>query len=182
MELAMADRNQFDALIKARGFADFRYINPQKDIVMAEWTHFHCFFGCPNYGKSGTCPPAIPPLDVCRRMVDEYTRAVILHFTREGGVPNNDRDMMLKLAALERDFFKYGCYKAFLLEFGPCALCDKCAAEGTRIKCVDKVNSRPGADALGIDVFQTVRNAGYEIQTLKDKTETENRFAILLIE
>jgi hypothetical protein len=42
--------------------------------------------------------------------------------------------------------------------------------------------ARPGPDALGIDVYATVRGIGYPIQVLKDTTAPTNRYAFLLIE
>jgi predicted metal-binding protein len=41
---------------------------------------------------------------------------------------------------------------------------------------------RPGADALGIDVYATVRSIGYPIQVVKDHKDVTNRYAFMLIE
>ena len=37
-------------------------------------------------------------------------------------------------------------------------------------------------EAVGIDVYQTVRNNGFFIKTLKEMTETQNLFALLLVD
>jgi predicted metal-binding protein len=83
---------------------------------------------------------------------------------------------------LERDIFLAGCYKAFLLQFGSCEFCKDCTAEDTRIKCINKIMSRPGADAMGIDVYKTARNVGYPIQVVKDRADAMDRYAFLLID
>jgi predicted metal-binding protein len=61
-----------------------------------------------------------------------------------------------------------------------CRLCDDC--RGTRVDCVNKKMARPGADAMGIDVFATVRAAGFHIDVLKSYDEAMNRFAFLLVD
>jgi predicted metal-binding protein len=180
----ITDMAKLDLLMKEYDFPDFKYIIPAQDIVMSEWTRFRCLFGCSNYGKMGTCPPAVPAFGVCRRMVREYTWAMLIHFTAKADWNKDDeRRTMLRLVGLERAVFMLGGYKAFLLECGPCSLCPgECPAGADRTKCADPLNARPGADALGIDIFETARRAGYQIHVLKSHDETADRFAILLLE
>jgi predicted metal-binding protein len=89
--------------------------------------------------------------------------------------------LMADLYELERAIFLAGYYKVFLLQYGSCMCCKNCAAEGTRIKCINKIKSRPGADAMGIDIYQTAHNVGYPVQVVKSHDEITNRFAFLLI-
>jgi len=44
------------------------------------------------------------------------------------------------------------------------------------------MTSRPGADAMGVDVYKTARNVGYPIQVVKDRSDVMNRYAFLLID
>jgi hypothetical protein len=37
-------------------------------------------------------------------------------------------------------------------------------------------------EACGIDVFQTARNNGFHIETLRDVTEPRNTFALMLVD
>jgi hypothetical protein len=37
-------------------------------------------------------------------------------------------------------------------------------------------------ESCGIDVFQTARNNGFFIQTLKEKTETQNLYCLMLVD
>jgi predicted metal-binding protein len=42
--------------------------------------------------------------------------------------------------------------------------------------------SRPCPEALGVDVFSTVRNAGFPIEVLTGFDQEMNRYAFLLVE
>jgi predicted metal-binding protein len=85
------------------------------------------------------------------------------------------------LVALEGEIFKDGYYKAFVYLAGPCPLCKECA----KVKdaaCNFPGKARPSMESCGIDVFQTARNNGFSIQTLKEKTETQNLFCLMLVD
>jgi predicted metal-binding protein len=173
---------QIDRIIKQYGFADYKWIVPQKNIIISRWVRFHCEFGCNNYGKNGSCPPAVPSVEECRKMIYEYENAVIFHFPVQCEDEKGHIKRMSKLYELEREIFLAGYYKVFLLQYGSCNLCNDCHAEGSRAKCVNKVKSRPGADAMGIDIYQTAHNAGYPVQVVKSHDEATNRFGFLLID
>lgn len=51
-----------------------------------------------------------------------------------------------------------------------------------KIDCKDKTKSRPSPESFAVDVYQTVRNAGLEINVVSDNPSEMNRIAILLIE
>jgi len=59
-------------------------------------------------------------------------------------------------------------------------LCANCI--GKRANCQYPKLARPGADALGSDVFATIRKYGYFIKVLDNYTKLINRFAFLLLE
>ena len=44
------------------------------------------------------------------------------------------------------------------------------------------MKSRPSPESFAVDVYQTVRNAGMEINVITDNPADMNRIAILLIE
>jgi predicted metal-binding protein len=178
----MDDREQVDQIVKRHGFADYKWIIPQKDIIVSLWVRFHCQFGCNSYGKSGSCPPAVPSVEECRKMIYEYEHAIIFHFPIQSEDRGEHYKLMSRLSELERALFLEGYYKVFLLQYGSCIWCKDCVAEGTRIKCINKMKSRPGADAMGIDIYQTAHNVGYPVQVVKSHTEMTNRFAFILIE
>jgi predicted metal-binding protein len=171
-----------DQIIKDHGFGDYKWIIPREHIVVSSWVRFRCQFGCNNYGKNGSCPPAVPPVDECRRMIHEYENAVMFHFPMRGEPEEYHYRLMAELSELERAVFLAGSYKVFLLQYGSCMFCKNCGAEGTRMKCVNKTKCRPGADAMGVDIYQTARNVGYHVQVVKNYDEATNRFAFLLID
>jgi predicted metal-binding protein len=178
----MHNKDEIDQILAQRGFNDYKWLVPRKNITVSSWVRFRCQFGCKNYGKSGSCPPAAPSIEECRQMIHEYENAVILHFPILSGDNNAHYKLMSELYELERAIFLAGYYKAFLLQYGPCIYCKDCIAEGTRIKCINKIKSRPGADAMGIDIYRTAHNIGYHIQVVKNHDEITNRFAFLLID
>lgn len=180
----MPDQTKLEALFRQHAFTDFQWIDPQ-EIVVAQWVRFRCLFGCPMYGKSGTCPPHLPPVEECRQMIHEYRLAAVFHLSKAVEKPSDrkpwSKEISAKLVQLEREVFLSGCYKAFLISFDGCSQCEKCGI-ADRNECRNPRTSRPGADAMGIDVFSTVRKLGYPIEVLKDYKETMNRYAFLLVD
>ncbi|MGE5528748.1 MAG: DUF2284 domain-containing protein [Patescibacteria group bacterium] len=179
----MPDLQVLSELFARHGFTDFKWIEPKK-IQLAQWVRFRCQFGCDSYGKRGTCPPNVPEVEKCREMINEYNLAAIFHFEKRVDKPEDrrawSREKHLTLIRLEREVFLAGYYKTFLITFDCCRLCADCP--GNRPDCRNPQQARPGADALGIDVFATARGAGYPIEVLKDYGEAMNRYAFLLIE
>jgi len=177
------EKTILEKLFRDHGFSDFKWIET-KDIVVARWVRFRCMFGCPAYGKRGTCPPNVPSIDECRQMISEYKQAAVFHIEKKVDKPEDrkawSRPIVQKLTELEREVFLAGYYKTLLLSFDACGFCETC--ETDRTKCRNPWIARPGADAMGIDVYTTVRGIGYPIQVLKDYEETMNRYAFLLIE
>jgi predicted metal-binding protein len=172
-----------EALFKARGFDDFRWIEASS-IVVAQWVRLKCQFGCPEYGKTGSCPPNTPSVAECERFFREYKRAVVFHFFKKVDKPEDrrawSREINSRLLELEREVFLSGRVKAFLLFMDSCSLCPTCA--GSRAGCRNPKKSRPGADAMAMDVYSTVLKAGYPIEVLPEFDRAMNRYAFLLVD
>jgi predicted metal-binding protein len=179
----MIQMDLLEKLFRDHGLDDFKWIRTE-DIVVAEWVRFRCLFGCPAYGKRGTCPPHVPSIEVCKRMIAEYGMAAVFHFEKRLEKPEDRglwaRGEVARLIEVERQVFLSGYYKTLLISFDSCRMCDDCLVN--REECKNPRMARPGADAMGIDVFTTVRSIGYPIQVLKDYGETMNRYAFLLVE
>ncbi|MDD4934124.1 MAG: DUF2284 domain-containing protein [Methylacidiphilaceae bacterium] len=178
----MSTRKELEALFRKRGYADFKWIDPAK-IVVAQWVRMKCVFGCGNYGKSGCCPPEVPSVEECERFFRDYEEAVVFHFAKKVRKPEDRHEWSAgvnrKLRELEREVFLAGNRKAFLLPMDSCGLCKECT--GTRRDCLNKKGARPSADAMAVDVFETVRAIGYPIEVLTDYRQTMNRYAFLLV-
>jgi len=158
-----------------------KVIHPSS-VVTAPWVRFKCLFGC-QYRSGYGCPPETPTPEQTRAVLDSYGRAVLFH--REAPRTKDRGEKNIKffdmLVTMEGDLFKDGYYKAFVMLAGPCPLCKECGkAEG--ISCRFPARARPSMEACGIDVFQTVRNNGFFIQTLREKTETQNIYCLMLVD
>jgi predicted metal-binding protein len=79
----------------------------------------------------------------------------------------------------ERQIFLSGYEKTFLLNQTCCGLCNNCSEN--RIDCKDKKNARPSPEAFAVDVYQTVRNAGMEINVVSENPSEFNRYAFILV-
>jgi predicted metal-binding protein len=176
-------KKEMEELFAARGFGDFRWIEPRQ-IVVAEWVRMKCLYGCVDYGKNACCPPNAPSVAECRRFLREYRRAAVFHFPKKVERPEDrhswSRKLNLELIRMEQDLFKAGFVKAFLLPFDSCNICLDCP--GVRTACKEPKLARPSPDALGIDVFTTVRKIGFPIRVLADYDREMNRYAFLLVD
>jgi len=85
------------------------------------------------------------------------------------------------LIDLEGEIFKDGYYKAFVFLAGPCTLCKECAKlQGD--PCIFGDRARPSMEGCGIDVYKTARNNGFFIETLREKTQTQNIYCLMLVD
>ncbi len=176
-------RRDLEQLLTKHGINDFKWIDP-KSIVVSQWVRMKCMFGCVEYGRTATCPPQVPAVEECRSFFRDYRRAVIIHFEKTVAKPEDrhawTREVNLGLVELERQVFLSGYQKAFLLFMDSCTICPQCA--GKREACIEPRKSRPTPEAMAVDVFATVRKAGYPIQVLARTDEPMNRYAFLLID
>jgi predicted metal-binding protein len=120
----------------------------------------------------------------CERFFKEYDNGLIIRlnkFADKNAYPADwSREMTNKLLDIEREIFLSGYQKTFLLNQTCCNLCKDCT--GNRIDCKDKTRSRPSPEGFAVDVYQTVRNAGLDINVVAANPADISRIAILLIE
>lgn len=177
------NRQELEEKFRKYKFTDFKWIDP-KSIIVSQWVRMKCYFGCNEYGVTATCPPNVPSLPECERFFKEYKRAVIFHFEKSVAKPEDrfawTRRMNMRLLKLEREIFLSGHEKAFLLFLDSCNFCPECVEK--KEECMKPKMSRPTPEALGVDVYSTVRQIGYPIQVLPDYAQQMNRYAFLLIE
>ena len=164
------------------GATHAKQIQPDS-VVTAPWVRLKCQFGCPGYGRGYCCPPHTPTPDQTREVLDAYQRAILFHI-EVPDIPQKEkhyRKFFDMLVDLEGDLFKDGFYKAFVFLAGPCRLCKKCAKLEDN-PCKFMYKARPCMEACGMDVFQTARNNGFFIKTLREKTETNNEYCLMLVD
>ncbi|MCJ7544265.1 MAG: DUF2284 domain-containing protein [Phycisphaerae bacterium] len=154
----------------AAGALGAKRISPAA-VHTANWVRWKCQFGCDGFGSSLVCPPHTPTPDQTRRMLDEYRRAVLFEAPL--------RQAKRIAAALERELFLAGYYKALGLGAGPCRLCPTCAMEAG---CRHAEQARPAMEAVGIDVYATARGAGFTIDVVRSHADPQHYFGLVLIE
>jgi len=172
--LRLDERTRLIARIKAMGFGQVLPI-ATKTIHVADWTDLRCQYGCDRYGQ-GHCPPNSPSPQKTREALQDFSHALLL----EGEPPGK---MFQKwVLDAEREAFLAGFHKAFAYWAGPCVLCDPCAVGTTDGTCRNTRDARPSMEGAGIDVYETVKRAGLNLQILRDKGEFVRYFALLLLE
>lgn len=163
------------------GATHAREIHPSS-VVTAPWVMMKCLYGC-QYRSGFCCPPHSPTHDQTRKVLDSYQRAILFHREAPRAKERGEQNMKFfdMLLTMEGDLFKDGYYKAFAILAGPCPLCKECGkVQG--VPCRFPAKARPSMEACGIDVFQTARNSGFFIQTLREKTETQNLYCLILVD
>lgn len=156
-----------------------KFILPDQ-VVVAEWVRFKCQYGCGGYAAHLTCPPHSPTPDRTTRLLSEYHQAVLLRV--EGVGPDEEvkrRKLNQAAVALERELFLAGYYRAWAMSSGPCLYCEDCAVNSA---CRFPELARPSMEACGIDVYATVRQAGWEIEVVPTTESSYRFFALVLVE
>jgi len=153
------------------------------DVVTAQWVRMKCLYGCDETGVRRTCPPGgAPGVEDTRRVLDAFRSALLLRVGpivgREQSGPESLRLNETALA-LERELFLAGSHKALMLGAGPCERCDNCISGE---ECPTPEKARPSMEGCGIDVFSTVRAAGWTIDTVKDHSTPYSFFALVLVD
>ena len=116
MSLTSDEKKALDEVIQAKGYTDYKWIDPGS-IITAQWVRMKCMFGCADYGHGGACPPNTPSVAGCERFFGEYGDAVILHFEGDMDKPEDrhawSAKINAKLIKLEREVFLAGDERAF---------------------------------------------------------------------
>ena len=182
MSLTTEKRQSIDEILKAQGYTDYQWIDPQK-IVVSQWVRMKCMFGCGEYGRGASCPPNTPSVAACRQFFHEYNDAVILHFQGKMEKPEDrhawSAKINVKLSKLEREVFLSGQERAFCLFMDSCNICQECT--GDRQTCKEPRLSRPGPEAMAVDVYSTVRQFGFPINVRTDYQQAMDRYAFLMV-
>jgi predicted metal-binding protein len=151
-------------------------------VVAAEWVRMKCLYGCDEPGVHATCPPNLPPVEITRRLLDEYESAILLHAGPISGEDRSDaesRRLNDAALALERELFLDGHHKAWTMGCGPCDLCDACSSGRD---CPTPQKARPSMEGMGVDVFTTVRHAGLAIHVVRGEDDPYDFFALVVVD
>jgi predicted metal-binding protein len=143
------------------------------DVETAPWVRLKCQFGCDGYGQCLVCPPYTPTPQEMRLVLDSYRRAILMHFKPEV-------DVKATVVKLEREIFLRGAWKALGLGAGPCYLCESCALKVGGCRHAER--ARPAMEACGIDVYTTVRRAGFPIEVVRTRQQCPEYYGLILID
>ncbi|MHC4663282.1 MAG: DUF2284 domain-containing protein [Planctomycetota bacterium] len=141
-------------------------------VKTAPWVGLKCRFGCGEYGRSLVCPPHTPTDEEMQRTIRCYRHAIL--FEHPG---RHKKDIAAKL---EREIFLSGYYKALGLAARSCKFCRDCAIDDG--DCRHPERARPSMEACGIDVYETVRASGIELEVVRDKKGPSNFFGLVFVE
>jgi len=167
------------AVALGAGFA--QAIRPDR-VVVAEWVRLKCQYGCGGYGLYLTCPPHSPTPEVTRQVLRHYERAVLLRLDVPGSNEEEERhrrQLHEVVAALERELFLAGHHRAWGMGPGPCPFCETCNLEGP---CRFPRRARPSMEGCGIDVYSTVRQAGWRLEVVRELGEPFSLFGLVLVD
>jgi predicted metal-binding protein len=147
------------------------YFLDAKDIKIENRTALKCAYGCKDYGTRLSCPPYVMSIDEFRKVISEYSSALLLvdeHNTTE--VPNIleawsgfQKDSFHKMLELEHEAFRKGFTFAHLLSHGSCNECEVCNLKS----CIKPEMRRFPPEAVGINLIKVMENAGLELEFCK---------------
>jgi predicted metal-binding protein len=145
-----------------------------KDITFDSRVVLKCIFGCGDYGILHTCPYQKSPLSMneYREIFQNYKWGIII------GCRDKPTSQEISYE-IERTCYLDGYYFAFSLS--DCGLCKECS-KGVSQNCRFPKKARPAFHAVGIDVFQTVRNFGLPIEVLKKQEDRQHWYSAVFIE
>jgi predicted metal-binding protein len=171
-QIQIPDKELCD-LVKQKSGVKAVCIIPASDVITAPWVRLKCRFGCGGYGQCLVCPPFTPTPNQMRLVLDSYCRAILIHF-------DTDADVKAAVVDLERTIFLRGAWKAFGLGAGPCYFCKDCDLKTK--ECRHPEQARPAMEACGIDVFSTVRKAGFSIEVVRTRRQCPNYYGLILVD
>jgi len=167
-------------------------IIPASSVVFDERAILKCLVPpCECYGTNLQCPPylAVKP-SVMRRCLKRYSHGILVRLAvpvedfadpdamKSGRTVPSTVKLHEIVSRVEGLAFYKGYYFAVGLKGGPCMLCgtktaDRVICPGLQNGGICKVplRARPAMEAVGIDVFATIRNAGWKIYPIGAKTD-----------
>jgi predicted metal-binding protein len=191
------------------GAVDAKIIAADK-VVVEDRIVLKCKVGCSNYGKTLACPPYTPTAEEFRKIVSEYSYALLIKFESKAKagaelaqylskpetdptIPQGIKDRLREFwAAWKEDKLKmlsavHALEKAAMNKGYPLALglvsgyCQLCEkCTLDRATCVYPTKARYSEEAVGVNVKATAKNAGIKIKFPFDKNPAS--FALILID
>lgn len=143
-----------------------------EDIVFDERTLLKCLFGCS--GGMHYCPSPKDSVTVKDyiQMMKKYKYGMLI-------LTDNLKDGQDITIALEREAFLGG--HPFAFGATECAVCEECT-QPEDLPCVSPKTLRIPLYALGIDVYSTVKNVGWELEVVQNMGDPQKNITAVFIE
>jgi predicted metal-binding protein len=210
--LSQSGLEKFDFLRKLAldlGAADTKVISTDK-VVVEDRVVLKCKVGCTNYGKTLACPPYTPTAEEFRKIVSEYSYALLMKFKSQAEadpevakylskaetdptIPPEAKEKVQKFWAAWKDDKKkllsavVDLEKAAMSKGYPLAIgfvsgsCQLCEKCNLKTRiCVNPTMRRYSEEAVGVNVKKTAKNAGIQMTFPFEKNPES--FALLLID
>jgi predicted metal-binding protein len=174
------DLERYRRLALKKGATFAKLISP-RTVKTAEWVRMKCTFGCSGYGGYLTCPPHSPTPKQTRKMLKDYSAALLIafQFDKASQRPRISRLSKRLVVDLERTAFLDGYPKAYAMASGPCRFCRTCDVDSG---CKHPELARPSMEACGIDVFTTARRNGLKINVVRGYKDGVTYCNLLLVD
>ena len=191
------------------GAADARVI-PSTSIVIEDRVVLKCKVGCTNYGKTLVCPPYTPTAEEFRKIVSEYSYALLMKFeskaqadpelkkflskdVNDPEIPEDVRHKLRKFWSKWKEdkhnmlssvitLEKTAMNEGYALAVGfVSGTCQLCEKCNVETRiCVHPTMARYSEDAVGVNVKKTAKNAGIDYKFPFETTPVS--FALILID
>jgi predicted metal-binding protein len=179
------DKEQLESFFKKSNLSFLKTVSIN-DIVFDERAKYMCKFGCKNYDRKHSCPPA--SLYLKEKVLKNYDSVILIATTYK--IPdmssifkirnyNHKKECEIQSISLILDnFFKLNNIDHIALSGGPCQHCKICSYS-LKKKCIKPMKRQTSMEAIGIDCHKTMHNAGFDFFT--PNIDTVNRCGCIFI-
>lgn len=178
------DLEKYRKLAKEFGAADSKII-PADRVRFDDRVRLKCRVPrCHLYGSSPNCPPHTPDIDTMKKTMKKYRWAVLVKYDVPDIDDFVDQKKWLKghekhqrkihdiVSAIESIAFNDGYYFSVAFSAGGCktALCSGMACQFLDSgRCRFPLKARPSMEGVGIDAFDLIANAGWDVYPIASK-------------
>ncbi len=146
----------------------YAYIDP-KALEFSQRIRWICENECPMHGKTWACPPAVGPVEDCKKKCLGYENCLLIGTIAECD-DISDIDAALatrpeheKVTNQVRDLFREQGVSPYILSTEACAVCDRCAyLDGLPCRLPGKMH--PCIESHGINLIPTLEELGLDFQ------------------